>query len=120
VAEDRERETDRKREHTIITTDGDGRGSAAIILLVALVAILLAVLFFGGIFDRDDETDLNIGVNTPPDVNLIVPETQPLPPPVIIAPDTQAPPPDVNVNVSLPPPAEDNLSDVEDVTTNGE
>ena len=118
MADDNDRDSDRITKRTIVTSDGDGRRSATIILLVALVAILLAVLFFGGTFDRDDESDLNIDVNAPPDINLTLPETQPLPPPVIIPPDTQAPPPDVNVNVALPPPAEDNLGDVEGVTTN--
>ena len=119
MAEDKERESDRDSQHTIVTTDGGRRGSGAIIVLAVLVVILLAVLFFGGIFDRDDRSDLNIDVNAPPDINLTVPESQPLPPPVILPPETQTPPPDVNVNVALPPPAEDNLSDVEDVTTNG-
>lgn len=119
MAEDKDRESDRDREHMIVTTDRGGRSSAAIILLVALVAILLAVLLFGGLFDRDDESDLNIDVNATPDINLTLPETQPLPPPVIIQPDTQAPPPDINVNVELPP-VEDNLSDIESLTTNGE
>ncbi|MDP9421310.1 MAG: hypothetical protein M3Q19_00485 [Pseudomonadota bacterium] len=118
MADDNQRDADREKRTVIVTTDGERRGSGVIILLVALVVILLAVLFFGGIFDRDDESDLNIDLNAPPDINLTLPETQPLPPPVIIPPDTQAPPPDVNVNVALPPPAEDNLSDVEGVTTN--
>lgn len=109
-------DSDLNRKHTIVTTDGDGRGNAAIILLVALVAILLAVLFFGGVFDRNDESDLNVDVNAPPDINVNVPATQ-VPPPVIIAPDTQAPPPDVNINVVTPPP-EENLNDVEGVTIN--
>jgi hypothetical protein len=115
VAEDKEREPDRDTKQTIVTTEGSGSGNAAIILLVALVAILLAVLFFGGVFDRDDQSDLNIDVNAPPDVNLTLPETQP--PPVVIPPDTQTPPPDVNVNVNVPP-ADDNLGNAEGVTTN--
>jgi hypothetical protein len=118
VADNNERDSDNERRTTIVTTDGGRRGSGVIILLVALVIILLAALFFGGVFDRNDESDLNIDVNAQPDINLMLPETEPLPPPVVIPPDTQAPPPDVNVNVALPPPAEDNLSDVEGVTTN--
>lgn len=109
MADDRDRDSDREtRRTTIVTTDGDGRGSAAIILLVVVVAILLAVLFFGGVFDRDDEDQLNVELNTP-DVNVNLPEsTLPPPPPIIVAPDTQAPPPDVNVNITTQP-AEENL-----------
>jgi hypothetical protein len=118
MAEDKDREPDRDTRHTIITTDGDGRGNAAIILLVALVAILLAVLFFGGVFDRDDQNDLNIDVNAPPDINLTLPETQTQPPPIVIPPETQTPPPDVNVNVTVPP-TDDNLGNSEGVAVNG-
>jgi hypothetical protein len=97
VADDRERDTERT---TIVTTDGDGRGSAGLILLVALIVILLAVLFFGGVFDRDDASDLNLAVTTP-DANLAMP---PAPPQVIVVPEGQAQPPDVNVNITTPPP----------------
>ncbi len=102
MADERERDTERT---TIVTTDGDGRSSAGIILVVALIAILLAVLFFGGIFDRDDERDDNLDIA--PDVNVTMPDAQLPPPPVIVVPDTQAPPPDVSVNVTAPPPAEE-------------
>jgi flagellar basal body-associated protein FliL len=114
VADDRERDT----EHTtIVTRDGDGRGSAGIMLIVALIVIVLAVLFFTGVFDRNDNSDLNVTVNSP-DVNVIVPETQ-LPP--LTTPVTQPPPPDVNVNVSTPPPEPptDNLSNTTNLVNNG-
>lgn len=115
MAEDRDPDTERT---TIVTTDGDGRGSAGIILIVALIAILLAVLFFGGLFDRDDERDVNLDIA--PDVNLTLPDTQlPPPPPVIVVPEGQAPPPDVNVNITTPPPEPaENLSDADTVEAN--
>jgi hypothetical protein len=111
VADDSERETERT---TIVRSDGDGRGSAWIILVVALIVIILALLFFGGVFDRD-ESELNVQINTP-DVNVIVPETQV---PVVTVPEVQVPP-DVNVNVITPPaePPEQNLSNTETPVTN--
>lgn len=96
MADDRESDTERT---TIVTTDRDGRGSARIVLAVLAILILLAVLFFGGVFDREDERDLNVAIETP-DVNLIVPETQV---PVVEVPPVEVPP-DVNVNVITPPP----------------
>jgi len=113
VADDRERDSERT---TIVTTDGDGRGSAGIILVVALIAILLAVLFFGGVFDRGvDDDELNVDINTP-DMNVTLPETQT---PVIVVPEVQAPP-DINVNVTTPPPEApaDDVSNTESVVTN--
>ena len=109
--DENKRDTERT---TIVTTDGDGRGSTGIILVVALIAIVLAVLFFAGVFDRDDEPELNVTVNSP-DVNVIVPETQ-LPP--LTVPEIQ-PLPDVNVNVTTPPPEpEGNLSNTGTAITN--
>jgi hypothetical protein len=97
---------DREERTTIVTSDGDGRGSAAMILLVVAVAILLAVLFFGGVFDRDDDSDdLNVDINTTPDLNMAMPQTAP-PPQVIVVPGAQTPPADVNVSVTAPPPEE--------------
>jgi hypothetical protein len=114
VADDRERDTDRT---TIVTRDSDGRGGGAgIVLVVALIVIILAVLFFSGVFDRDQEPELNVTVNSP-DVNVIVPETQ-LPP--LTVPEVQPPPPDVNVNVTTPPsePPADNLSNTANTVAN--
>ena len=110
VADDRERETERT---TVVTSDR-GRGGAGIILVLAVILIILALLFFAGVFDRDDEPELNVTVNSP-DVNVIVPETQ-LPP--LTVPEVQ-PLPDVNVNVTTPPPElpEENLSNT--VTNSG-
>ena len=73
MADDRERDT----EHTtVVTRDGGGRGGAGIVLVLALIVILLAVLFFSGVFDRNDEPELNVMVNSP-DVNVIVPLLRP-------------------------------------------
>jgi hypothetical protein len=119
VADDREPDTERT---TIVTTDGGDRGSSWIVLLLAVIAILLAVLFFTGVFDRgDDDDELNVDVNTP-DMNamMLPPETQT---PVIVVPGAQvpAPPPDINVNVTAPPPEPpaDNLSNESNVTNSG-
>ena len=110
MADDRERETDRT---TIIRSDGDGRGNPALILVVALIVILLAVLFFAGVFDRGDERDINVDT---PDVNVIVPQTQV---PVVQTPELY-PPPDVNVNVTTPPPLpEENLGNTTIVNNSG-
>ena len=113
MADDRERETERT---TVVTSDR-GRGGAGIILVLAVILIILALLFFAGVFDRDDEPELNVTVNSP-DVNVIVPETQ-LPP--LTVPEVQPPPPDVNVNVTTPPPElpEENLGNTGAVTNSG-
>jgi hypothetical protein len=112
MADDRERKTER----TIVTSDGERGGSGAVIaILVLLVVVLLAVLFFSGVFNRDDQQDLNVEVNTP-DVNVIVPPTQL--PPLTPMPEGQSPP-DVNVNVTTPPPAPtDNLGNTANTATN--
>jgi hypothetical protein len=111
VADDRDRETKR----TIIVADDGRRGSTGIILLVALILIVLAVLFFAGVFNRGDDRALNVQVNTP-DVNVIVPQSQV---PVTPLPQTQVPPP-VNVNVVTPPIEQPpgNLSNTETSVTN--
>ena len=113
MADDRERETERT---TVVTSDRGGRGGAGIILVFALILIILALLFFTGVFDRDRESEVNVTVNSP-DVNVIVPDTQ-LPP--LTVPETQ-PPPNVNVNVTTPPPElpEENLSNTGTAVTNG-
>ena len=107
MADDRDPDTKR----TIIVSGDGRRGSAGIILLVALIFIVLAVLFFAGVFDRGDERELNVQVNTP-DVNVIVPQNQV--PVVTPLPQTQVPPP-VSVNVVTPPiePPPGNLSNTE-------
>jgi hypothetical protein len=103
VADDRERETERT---TVVRSDGDGRSSAALVIAVIALLIVLAVVFFSGILNRNDDQDLNVEFNQP-GVNVIVPDTQ-LPP--LTPPITQPPPPDVNVNVTTPPPPpEENL-----------
>lgn len=113
MADDRERDTERT---TIIKRDGNGRGGAWMILLVALIVLILAVLFFAGAFNRGGDRDVNVDINTP-DVNVIMPETQV---PVVPIPQTE-PPPDVNVNVTTPsaePPPETNLGNTENVLAN--
>jgi len=114
VANDRERDSDRT---TIVTRDGDGRGGAIIILVVAVIVLLLAVLFFVGAFNRDDQQDLNVDMNTP-DVNVIVPPTQV---PMTPMPEVQSPPPNVNVNVTTPPPEPptDNLNTTNALSNSG-
>ena len=114
MADDRERDT----EHTtVVTRDGGGRGGAGIVLVLALIVILLAVLFFSGVFDRNDEPELNVMVNSP-DVNVIVPQTSSLPP--VTLPEAPPPPPDVNVNVTTPPPElpADNVSNTANTVAN--
>lgn len=98
-----DREGDKERT-VIVTTDGEGRGIGAILLVVALVVILFAVLFFGGVFDRG-QPQLNVDVNTP-DVNVIVPPSQ-----VPVTPTPQAQVPPVNVDVTTTP--AENLSNTE-------
>jgi hypothetical protein len=112
VADDRERDTERT---TVVTSDRGSRGGAGIILALAVILIIVALLFFAGVFDRGDEPELNVTVNSP-DVNVIVPETQ-LPP--LTVPQTQ-PAPDVNVNVTTPPQElpEENLSNTGSAATN--
>ena len=112
MADDSERHTERT---TIITSEGNGRGTAMIVLVAALIVIILAMLFFGGMFNRDDARELNVDINTP-DVNVILPQTQV---PVVTVPEAQVPP-DANVNVTTPPPdlPEDNLSNTETAVTN--
>jgi hypothetical protein len=115
VADKRGRGTERT---TIVRTDPEGRGTAGIILLVALVVIILAVLFFAGVFSRSDDRELNVAVNAP-DVNLVVPETQ-TPVVAVPVPESQVPP-DVNVNVTTPPAEplpEENLSTSNNTLTN--
>jgi len=113
VADDSERDSERT---TIVTSDGDGRGSAAIVLVVVvLIVILLAALFFGGAFNRGEERELNVDINTP-DVNVIVPQTQV---PVVTVPEVQVPS-NVNVNMATPPTElpEENLSNTGTAVTN--
>ena len=111
MADDRERETERT---TIVKSDGDGRGSAALVIALIALLLVLAALFFGGIFDRDEDEDLNVQLNQP-GVNVIMPpETLP-PVTTMPMPDVQAPPPDINVNVTTPPAElpEENLTNTE-------
>ena len=105
MADDRERETEHRT--TVVSSDGDGRGSAALVIAVLALLIVLAVVFFSGILNRNDDQDLNVELNQP-GVNVIMPPETPLPP--LTTPEVQPPPPDVNVNVTTPPPPpEENL-----------
>jgi hypothetical protein len=56
-----------------VVHSGDGGASGALVAVVLLIAVLLLVLYFTGVFGRTQKKDINVDVNVnKPGVVLLV------------------------------------------------